>query len=329
MAILLSLVTGILAFFTKTYFVFGFGSIVLSYWFIHKDRKTALSYLILSGVSLVTTVLIFNHFTNGLYYLFTFEMQTLWTGYSLSFLLDINIKSLMFFYLPLFALIMRALLRRTLDYRRYGVFLSHLLIGLPLSIFLSLNVGGGPYYWYTIIPVIIVIGCDLMYLEITTSNHKIIVPVLLATILIMIYSVGYKDIIKKEFVIPSSELANEWKPLQELVKKTKGRVMNSNETTILNIKAGKDLFVEGMGYKVNRDYLIGKHNYSFVNIYNEIELKKYNLIINPEVGLKNHVMKHYELYKTYMVAGQFGRGKMKINVFTPKNAVLDAINSIQ
>jgi hypothetical protein len=319
MAIFLSILSGLLAFFAKSYFVCGFGSIVLSYWFIHKDKKMALLYLSLSSFLLITAILIMNHITNGLYYLFTFEMQSAVLSYSLNFLVKNNLKPLIFSHLPIFILILYNISKGSFNYKRYGVFFIQLLIGLPFISTLLLNRGGGAYYWYVIIPFLIVIGCDLIYLEYKRmSNQKILISVLLMMIIIMLYKTVYRDTIKNEFVIPSSELAQEWEPLQQLIRNTKGKVMNSNETAILNIHAGKKLYAEGMGYLASKNYLQNKYNYSFIDIENEIAQKRYALIINPEDGLKPYVMKYYKLYKTYIVIGQFGRWKLKINVFVPK-----------
>jgi hypothetical protein len=317
--IIFSLLTGLMAFFTKSYFVCGFGSIVLSYLFVHRDKKMALLYFIYSSVSLISSILIINFVTNGLYYLFTFEMQSAILSYSIIFLFENNFKPLIFSHLPVFFLIIYNIFRGSFDYNRYGVFFIQLIIGLPFISILLLNIGGAAYYWYVIIPVLIVIGCDLLFLESRRFNHNIIIPVLLAFISILIFKTIYKDTLKSEFIIPSVELSSKWDILQELVNNTDGHVMNSNQTAILNIHAGKDLFSEGAGYLTYKNYLENKHNYSFIDIKKEIALKNYALIINPEKGLKLHVMKYYNLHKTFIVPGQFGRWQLKINVFTPKH----------
>jgi hypothetical protein len=318
-AVALSLLTGLAAFFTKIYFVSGFCSIVLSYWFTHRDKKMAISYLIYSSSLLIMSVLIMNYVTDGIYYLFTFRIGPMWTRNSLDFLLNVNLKSLIFFYAPLFVLILHAVLRKSLDYKRYGVFFTHLLLGFPLTSYLCLNVGGGPYYWYTILPVLIIIGCDLIYQESKKPISNIIAPALLIILFLMIFKAGYKDILMNDLVIPSPELAQRWKPLQDLVRSAKNDVMNDDSTAILNIHAGKELFSDGLGYSRNRDYLKNKHNYSFIDISKKIAQKNYDYILNPEDALESDVMKHYILFKTFFVPAQFGRWNYKINVFIPKN----------
>ena len=84
-AIFFCLMTGIIAFFAKVYFVCGFAGIVLSYWIIHKNRKYAISFLILGGGLLIAAVVIANYLTNGLYYLITFEMESYWVPLFLPF----------------------------------------------------------------------------------------------------------------------------------------------------------------------------------------------------------------------------------------------------
>lgn len=314
-AIFLSLLIGILGFLTKIYFVCGFGGIVLSYWFVHKDKKMAMLYSFFGFVLIITTVLIINYMTDGIYYLFTFEIISHWVVYSFDWLFD-NLKELILYYFPIITLICYSVLKGSFNYKRYGVFFTHLLIGLPLFSFLLLNPGGCQFYWYSIVPSLIIIGCDLIYMGNKTSRHKVLVPVLLAIILIMTFKVGYKDILRHKLVIPSSSLAHKWEPLDNLVKDTKGHIMNDAATTILNIRAGKELYSEGLGYIQSKNYLVEKYNYSFVDINKEIAQHKFALIINPEE--KAEVEKYYKLYKTYFVPCYLGQWRFKIDVFAPK-----------
>ena len=133
-AIFFCLMTGIIAFFAKVYFVCGFAGIVLSYWIIHKNRKYAISFLILGGGLLIAAVVIANYLTNGLYYLITFEMESYQPSSSFLFLLKM-MQPLVFYYLPVIALIIYAILKKSFRYERYGVFFTHLLIGLPFTSF--------------------------------------------------------------------------------------------------------------------------------------------------------------------------------------------------
>ncbi|MFC1488211.1 hypothetical protein ACFL6B_00015 [Thermodesulfobacteriota bacterium] len=319
-AIIFSLLIGILAFFTKIYFVCGFGGIVLSYWFIHRDKKMALAYLICSSGLLIAAFLIANHITNGLYYLFTFELRSQYTKLSFSYLLQ-NLKSLLSYYFPLFALIVYALIKGSFNYHRYGVLFVHLLIGFPLFAFLLLNTGSSFYYWYSILPSLIIIGCDLIYLEIRNSNCKLLMPVLLFIVLIMVNRVVYRDFIRGKLVTPSPELSRKWEPLEKMVKNAKGRVMNDDVTAILNIRAGKELYSEGQSYLKLKGQLRNKYNYSFTDLTKDIGQQKFALIINPkekEPEEKEVIEKYYKLLNTYYFPMNIEQYKYKVEVFVPK-----------
>ncbi len=318
--IVLSLVTGIMGFFAKIYLVFGFGSIVLNYWFIQKDRKMAFIYLLLGSTVLGTSILIANHLTNNIYFMLTFELQPYWLIYSFHFLSGM-LKPLLFYFSPLFAIVIFASYKGFIDYKRYGVFFTHLLLGFPLTSFLLLNTGAGTYYWYSIVPVLIIISCDLIYLESKKEHSRIILPVLIAMIMLIVVRVGYMDIIKDKFTIPTAALAQNWKPLEELIKNTPVPIMNDDGTAILNILAGKKLYQEGIGLMNPEITMHDEYGYSFIDIKKVVAQKKYALIISPHPNLKDEVNKHYNLYKTYNVVTQFGNEKHKIGVFVPKTGL--------
>ena len=135
----------------------------------------------------------------------------------------------------------------------------------------------------------------------------------------VVIRVGYKGAIKHEYIVPSAELAAKWKPLDELIKNTKGRVMNDDGTVILNILAGKELYEEGNGKMEPEKFLTEKYNYSFIDINKEIALKKYSLIINPNYKIEATVKEFYRLYNTYPVVEHFGILKRNIRVYIPKD----------
>ncbi len=325
-AVFLTLLIGVLAFFTKVYFVYGFGSIVLSYWFVHKDKKMALSYLSYSSVLIIAAVLIINYVTNGIYHLFTFDLMHYWTEYSLGHVF-INLRALLNYYFPIFALIIYALLGGSFNFRRYGIFFIHLLISLPLFSFFLLNPGGNLFYWYPVITVLVLIGSDLIYTESKVQNNRFLILILLAVAYLMVYKVGYEDIILKRFVVPSAQLAQKWEPIDELVKGTEGHVMNNYATAILNIRAGKKLYTEVMRPLKNINYLKNRYNYSFVDIKKEVAQKKFALIINPEKALIPAVEKYYKPYKTYVIPVNFGHWlKYPVRIYVPRDNIQQTID---
>jgi len=316
-AIASTLIAGMLGFFSKAYFVSGFGAIVLNYWFIHRDKKMALSYLLYGSAAIIISILAADYITGGLYSLFTFKIMAGWASnsYSFAYLLS-KLKELVSYFLPILVLIPYCMLTKSFDYKRYGPFFTHLVVGLPLFAFLLGNPGAGNYYWYCVIPALIVVGCDLIKKS-RPGNFKVIIPLLLALILIM-GNRGYRDLVRNKLVIPSSELAGEWTPVAELVAAAKGPVMNDDATAILNIHEGKTLFMEGLGYFQSRDYLVRRHGYSFIDVNEQVAQQKFSLIINPQKEIETEVLKYYKPIGSYSVSHQFGDHRHSLDLFVPK-----------
>ena len=318
LAIGIGITLGLLAFFTKVYFACGFGSVVLSYWFIHKDRRAAITYALTTALLLGASFLIFNTITGNLYKIFSFELMRSWvTEFSFNWMFS-NIKGLASYYLPLFFLIIYNITKKRFDWCRYGVYLTHLLLCFPIMAFFLLNRGGGFYYWFSVVIVLLIIGCDQLSAEYRDPKSQVIVPVLIMILMVMFIRVGIRDTLKNKLVFPSASLAAKWLPLEEKITRTDGLILNNDLTTILNIRAGRKLFMDGLGYSRNASYLAKHYNFSFPDLNEAVAAKTFAMIINPEEAITAEVAKHYHLTESYTVPDYLGKNWTELNVFVPK-----------
>ena len=313
-AIIISLLLIVLSFFTKVYFAMGLMFVPVSYWFFYRDRRTALCYFFSGAVLLFASMGIANHLTNGLYHFFTFELMSKWVTYSLDHLLEM-FKSLLAYFFPLFVLILYALIKKDFRYDALNVFWIQIVIGIPIFMFLLLNAGAETYYWYGIIPALTLVGMDVLYRECMKEKSPLAVTMLIFLFIIMANKIVYSDMIQGKMIFPSEHLSRQWQPVDDLFAHTKGHVINDNATTTCALRAGKRLYMEGLGYRKLKDSIAKQLNYTFRDTDSEIANQAYTLIINPEN--ESYVKQYYCLDHTYTVPLQLGKA-YHLKIYAPK-----------
>jgi hypothetical protein len=304
-AIYLSLLMIILAFFTKVYFVLGLLLIPLSYWIFHRDRMTAFWYFFSGAILLAASIAIANLMTGGLYHLFTFVLMSKWVTYSLEHLLH-SLKGLLVHFLPLFVLIIYSVMKRDFRYRELNVFWLQIIIGIPLFMGLLLNTGAETYYWYSVIPVLTIAGLDVLNRELRKEKSMVAMVCLVLLFCFMANKMVYSEMIRSKMIFPSDKLAEQWKPVADVFNHVEGSILTDDATVVLAIQTGKPLHREGLGYMNLRDGIMDALNYKFRDIDAEIANHMYALIINPEN--ESYVKKQsYRLDRVYNVPLQFGK----------------------
>jgi len=312
-----SLLLTILAFFTKTYFALGLMLIPLNYWFFHRNRRMAILYLISGSALLVASVAVAQRLTGGLYYLFTFELMSQWVTYSFVHLLE-TMKGLFVYFLPLFALIVYAILKKEFRYRVLNVFWIHILVGIPIFMFFLLNTGAETYYWYAVIPALTVVGVDVLYKECQKEKSPFAVAMLVLLFCLMTNKMIISETIKDGMVFPSQKLAAQWQPVVAEFDRNTDQILNDDATAILAIRAGKRLHREGLGYLNIKNAMEKKLHYKFRDIDAEIASRNYSLIINPEN--ESYVKQYYRLDRVHHVPLQLGKSyslKMYVPTYRP------------
>ena len=312
-----SLLLTILAFFTKTYFALGLMLIPLNYWFFHRNRRMAILYLISGSALLVASVAVAQRLTGGLYYLFTFELMSQWVTYSFVHLLE-TMKGLFVYFLPLFALIVYAILKKEFRYRVLNVFWIHILVGIPIFMFFLLNTGAETYYWYAVIPALTVVGVDVLYKECQKEKSPFAVAMLVLLFCLMTNKMIISETVKDGMVFPSQKLAAQWQPVVAEFDRNTDQILNDDATAILAIHAGKRPYRVGLGYLNIKNAMEKKLHYIFRDIDAEIASRNYSLIINPEN--ESYVKQYYRLDRVHHVPLQLGKSyslKMYVPTYRP------------
>ncbi|MDD3534219.1 MAG: hypothetical protein PHR27_09375 [Candidatus Cloacimonetes bacterium] len=309
-----SLLLTILAFFTKTYFALGLMLIPLNYWFFHRNRRMAILYLISGSALLVASVAAAQRLTGGLYYLFTFKLMSQWVTYSFVHLLETT-KGLFVYFLPLFALIVYAILKKEFRYRVLNVFWIHILVGIPIFMFFLLNTGAETYYWYAVIPALTVVGVDVLYKECQKEKSPFAVAMLVLLFCLMTNKMIISETIKDGMVFPSEKLASQWQPVVAEFDRNTDQILNDDATAILAIRAGKRLHREGLGYLNIKNAMEKELYYKFRDIDAEIASRNYSLIINPEN--ESYVKQYYRLDRVYHVPIQLGECAWSLKMYVP------------
>lgn len=299
-----SLLLTMLAFFTKTYFALGLMLIPLNYWFFHRDRRMAVLYMISGSALLLASVAAAQWLTGGLYYLFTFELMSQWVTYSFVHLLE-TIKGLTVYFLPLFALIVYAIVKKEFRYGVLNVFWIHILVGIPIFMFFLLNTGAETYYWYAVIPALTLAGIDVLHKECQKEKSWFAVAMLVLLFSLMTNKMIISETIKDGMVFPSKELAAQWQPMVAEFDRRADRILNDDATAMLAIHAGKEPYRVGLGYLNIKNTLEKIFHYKFRDIDAEIANCSYSLIINPEN--ESYVKQYYRLDRVHPVPVQLGK----------------------
>jgi len=140
------------------------------------------------------------------------------------------------------------------------------------------------------------------------------VVILILLFIVMTNKVVYRDILKNGMIFPSVSLAMQWKPVDDLIARTEGQIINDDATTTIALKAGKKLHMEGLGYLNIKNGLARELDYKFSDIDAEIANRKYALIINPEN--EPYVRQYYHLAEIYNVPIQFGKSR-QLKIYVP------------
>ncbi len=313
-----SLLLIVLAFFTKTYFALGLMLIPLNYWFFHRNRQMAILYLISGSTLLVASVAVAQWLTGGLYYFFTFELMSQWVTYSFVHLLE-TMKGLFVYFLPLFALIVYAILKKEFRYRILNVFWIHILVGIPIFMFFLLNTGAETYYWYAVIPALTVVGVDVLHKECQKEKSPFAVAMLALLFCLMTNKMIISETVKDGMVFPSQKLAAQWQPVVAEFDRNTDQILNDDATAILAIHAGKRPYRVGLGYLNIKNAMEKKLHYIFRDIDAEIASRNYLLIINPEN--ESYVKQYYRLDRVHHVPLQLGKSyslKMYVPTYRPE-----------
>lgn len=312
-ALVLAVLLLVAAFFTKVYFVLGAASLFLSYALVHRDRLWTWRFLglflLVFGAALGGVLA----WTGGLYWVFTFRILSILLRYSAP-LAPAYLAAFLVGYLPLWLVLVDALVHARLDVRRYSVFFVHILVATPATALLLMNDGGGAYYWYLVLPALVVVGCHVLAQETARPESRVALPALLLTLVLMLATAGYAE------RLPSAAFAERWAPLRDQVASAPGPVMNSNLTAILNIAAGKELYTEAVGFARNARWLRETYGYRFLDPRKRIRERYYALLLDPEgtnpegtPGLDDD----YMLSETLELPGQFGAPE-RVRVYVPR-----------
>ncbi|HOC61466.1 MAG TPA: hypothetical protein PKN70_16020, partial [Smithellaceae bacterium] len=242
--------------------------------------------------------------TGGLYYLFTFELMSQWVTYSFIHLLE-TMRGLFVYFLPLFALIVYAIVRKEFRYGVLNVFWIYILAGIPIFMFFLLNTGAETYYWYAVIPALTLAGVDVLHKECQKEKSWFAVAMLVLLFSLMTNKMIISETIKDGMVFPSEKLAMQWQPVVAEFDRSAGRILNDDATAILAIRAGGRLHREGLGYFNIKNAMEKKLHYKFRDIDAEIANCNYSLIINPEN--ESYVKQYYRLDRVHPVPVQLGK----------------------
>jgi hypothetical protein len=294
----------ILAFFTKTYFALGLMLIPLNYWFFHRNRRMAVLYLLSGSALLLASIAAAQSLTGGLYYLFTFKLMSEWVTYSFVHLLE-TMRGLFVYFLPLFALIVYAIVRKEFRYGVLNVFWIYILAGIPIFMFFLLNTGAETYYWYAVIPALTLAGVDVLHKECQKEKSWFAVAMLVLLFSLMTNKMIISETIKDGMVFPSEKLAVQWQPVVAEFDRNADRILNDDATAILAIRAGKEPYRVGLGYLNIKNTLEKRFGYKFKDINAEIANREYALIINPEN--ESYVQQYYRFDRIDHVPVQLGK----------------------
>ena len=294
----------ILAFFTKTYFALGLMLIPLNYWFFHRNRRMAVLYLISGLVLLLASIAAAQSLTGGLYYLFTFKLMSEWVTYSFVHLFE-AMKGLSVYFLPLFALIVYAIVKKKFRYGVLNVFWIHILVGIPIFMFFLLNTGAETYYWYAVIPALTLAGVDVLHKECQKEKSWFAVAMLVLLFSLMTNKMIISETIKDGMVFPSEKLAVQWQPVVAEFDRNADRILNDDATAILAIRAGKEPYRVGLGYLNIKNTLEKRFGYKFKDINAEIANREHALIVNPEN--ESYVQQYYRFDRIDHVPVQLGK----------------------
>ena len=294
----------ILAFFTKTYFALGLMLIPLNYWFFHRNRRMSVLYLLSGSALLLASIAAAQSLTGGLYYLFTFELMSQWVTYSFIHLLE-TMKGLFVYFLPLFALIVYAIVKKEFRYGALNVFWIYILAGIPIFMFFLLNTGAETYYWYAVIPALTLAGIDVLHKECQKEKSWFAVAMLVLLFSLMTNKMIISETIKDGMVFPSEKLAVQWQPVVAEFDRNADRILNDDATAMLAIRAGKEPYRVGLGYLNIKNTLEKRFGYKFKDINAETANREYALIINPEN--ESYVKQYYRLDRVHPVPVQLGK----------------------
>lgn len=264
----------------------------------------AILYLISGSTLLVASVAVAQWLTGGLYYFFTFELMSQWVTYSFIHLLE-TMKGLFVYFLPLFALIVYAIVKKEFRYGALNVFWIYILAGIPIFMFFLLNTGAETYYWYAVIPALTLAGIDVLHKECQKEKSWFAVAMLVLLFSLMTNKMIISETIKDGMVFPSEKLAVQWQPVVAEFDRNADRILNDDATAMLAIRAGKEPYRVGLGYLNIKNTLEKRFGYKFKDINAETANREYALIINPEN--ESYVKQYYRLDRVHPVPVQLGK----------------------
>jgi hypothetical protein len=307
-AVIVAVLLLVAAFFTKVYFVLGAPSIFLSYALVHRDRGWTLRFAGLFASVFATALAVVLMWTHGLYWVFTFQMLSILIEHSTPLGLAYLVGFLLI-YLPSWLLLAGALFQKRLDVRRYNVFFVHVLVATPATAMLLTNTGGASFYWYLVLPALMVVSVHLLDQETREDGSRLGLTMLTLTLVALIAAHRHGGI------EPSQALARRWAPLRDKVAGADGPVMNSNLTAIVNIATGKKMYAEPVGFARNAAWLHDRYGYRFADPSQRIRERYYALLLDPEstAGLDDH----YVLAEDLELPGQFG-SPTRVRVYEPR-----------